>query len=292
MTKIGDFLDIHASNIWGPKVDQTQEHLESSKAKIEVFLSYDDNHTKQLTDIGSREIMDFGQWLRAERGITESTLNNYKAAISKLYDYASEYEEITEADVPRIKFKRIKKPDPHFYSTDQIKQIQDYLAGCKHTWLLHMFNIGLCTGMRKSEIWGVTRDSIKWIDGEMFVHLAHTKNGFERDVPISVAAKLAFDAVGWEFPKTKGGGNFPEGAHRDAWNEIRRVICRGKKMANFHASRHTAATLLSNQMNTSLAIVGKMLGHKDLSTTLKYVHTKPETLSALAHQLSSITAQH
>jgi integrase len=288
MTLIGDFLDIHASAIWGPRVDQTQQHLDDCKSKIEIFLGYDDNHSKHFGDIGTRQIMDFGQYLRLERGVSENTVNHYKAAISKLYAYAEEYGEIGEGVVPRIKFKRIKTQAPHFYSPEQITQIQEYLGGCRHSWMLHMFNIGLCTGMRRSEIWRVRRDDVVWIEGQMYVHLAHTKNGFARDVPISVEAKRAFDAVNWSFPTTRS-GKFPEGAHRAAWNEIRRVICKGKKMANFHASRHTAASVLSNGMQTNLALVSELLGHKDMATTKKYIHVEYSNMSSIAQRLSSIT---
>ena len=287
---IQDFLNTHAANIWGPNVDQTEKHLTESVSKINVFLSFDNNNTKHLSDIRARDIMDFGHWYRRTTGRSESTLNHYKAAISKLFSYAEEYGEIEADQVPRIKFNKIKQPAPHFYSPEEISKIQDYLVGCKKSWLLHMFNIGICTGMRKSEIWGVTRDNIKWIDGEMFIHLEHTKNGYERDVPVSLEVKLAFDAVDWSFPKTRS-GKFPEGPHRRAWNEIRRVICKGKKMANFHAARHTAASTLSNEMSTNLGLVAELLGHRDMSTTKKYVHAKPETMAGLVARLSSISVK-
>jgi|TARA_B110000114_G_scaffold184734_1_gene229267 integrase len=287
MTLIGDFLDTHASKIWGPKRDQTPKHLTESISKVEIFLSYDGNHLKHFSDIKARDIIDFGHWLRDERGVSENTLNHYKAAISAIFTYAIDYEEISEDQMPRIKFKKVQTSDPVYYTPAQIKLIQDYLAGCKNKWLLHMFNIGLLTGMRRGEIWSVTRKNITWIDGEMFIHLPHTKNGFSRDVPVSVATKREFDAVDWAFPKTRGKGLFPEGAHRDAWKEIRRVICDNKKMSVFHATRHTAASILTNEMGTSLALVADMLGHKDLATTKKYVHVAPQTLTGLANGLAN-----
>lgn len=284
---IQDFLNTHAANIWGPNVDQSEKHLTESVAKINLFLSFDGNHLKHLSDIRACDIMDFGHWYRRETGSKESTLNHYKAAISKLYAYAEEYGAVEASQVPKIKFNRVKQPAPHYYSPKEISDIQDYLAGHRHTWLLHMFNIGIWTGMRKSEIWGVTRDSIKWIDGEMFIHLEHTKNGYERDVPVSLAVKLAFDAVDWSFPKTRS-GKFPEGAFRIAWNEIRRVYCGGKKMATFHATRHTAASVLTNEMQISLGLVSELLGHRDMATTKKYVHANPKTMAGLVQKLSSI----
>ena len=292
MTLISTFLEEHSSRIWGVDVEQSEKHHCESLSKCLKFLSFSDMSTRHFADVTTSDIMDFSHWMKSPdyrgRRRTENTVNHYRSALSKLFHYAEEYGVITKDQIPSIKFKKIKEQDPHFYSPEQIPLIQDYLAGHRHRWLLHMFNIALCTGMRRGEIWGVTRESIKWIDGEMFVHISHPKNGYSRDVPISVDAMLAFEAVDWAFPKTSG-GKFPEHVHRTAWNEIRRVICKGKKMANYHASRHTAATTLSNDMSTNLALVSIMLGHKDITTTQKYVHEKPSTLTGLATRLSEIS---
>ena len=48
-----------------------------------------------------------------------------------------------------------------------------------------------------------------------------------------------------------------------------------------HVLRHSCATMLTTK-GVSLATVGKILGHKSLSTTLKYSHTEDQALIAAA----------
>jgi integrase len=61
----------------------------------------------------------------------------------------------------------------------------------------------------------------------------------------------------------------------------------GGSAAVFHCTRHTAATVMANEMNINHLLIGAMLGHKDPSSTMKYVHAKPETMGDIAAQLAA-----
>jgi len=288
---ISTFLDDHAEYIWGPLAEPagTEYHLKQSVGKIEKFLSFADNATKHLEEITSRDIIDFTRYLKRERGVTDNTLNHYRAAIGSMYRSAEEYELITPDQRPNFKNSKVKLQEPRYFTPSELGQIRDYLAGCRHPWLLHMFNIGILTGMRKSEIWKITKESIRMREGKMFVAVQNTKNGYDREVPLSNDAIMSFAAVNWAFPKTRG-GKYPEGAHRDAWTEIRRVICSGDKLARFHTTRHSAATTMANDVGANVVLIAEILGHKDLATTKRYVHSKPESLSGIADRMAELHA--
>ena len=54
----------------------------------------------------------------------------------------------------------------------------------------------------------------------------------------------------------------------------------------FHAFRHTCASILANDLNINLGIVSKVLGHRNIKTTIKYVHTKSEVVSGVMDQIA------
>jgi len=45
---------------------------------------------------------------------------------------------------------------------------------------------------------------------------------------------------------------------------------------------------MANEMNINHPLIGAMLGHKDPSSTMKYVHTNPNTMGAIAVRVANI----
>jgi integrase len=267
MTLIINFLEQHGHHIW----DKTPLHLKASTAKIHVFIEYGDNRQKRVAEVSGADILDFCHWLKDAREISENTINHYRSALSKFFNYAKDYLDLPK--VPTIKFAKVKNQRVRFYNHSEIKQIRAYLANHQRKWLLPMFIISITTGMRLSEMLRVRRDNVIYISDIRHVHLAETKNGDSRDVPLSNDAFAAFEALNWN-----GEAVFIRGVHDHAWATIRRDICNGDKSAVFHCTRHTAATVMANEMNINHLLIGAMLGHKDPSSAMKYVHTKPETM--------------
>jgi integrase len=277
MTTVTNFLSKHANYIW----TTSALHRKESLAKMQVFLDYDNNAVKRVDEISGADIIDFCHWLKDTRKISENTINHYRSALSRYFNYAKDYLDLPK--IPNIKFVKVTNQRVRFYSRTEIKKIRDHLRGHQHTWLLPMFNIGITTGMRLGEILRVRRRNVVLIGNDVrHIHLAETKNGESRNVPLSDEAFDAFEQLNWNAETM-----FIEGAHYYAWNKIRHNICNGDKAAVFHCTRHTAATVMANEMNINHLLIGAMLGHKDPSSTMKYVHTKAETMGDIAAQLAA-----
>ena len=126
----------------------------------------------------------------------------------------------------------------------------------------------LLTGCRKGEIL-----TLRWSDyreGHLF--LRDSKTG-PRTVWLSEPARKVLDAMErtshWVFPASKG--NRPRGNDwlNDFWFRVRAEV--GLRDVRLHDLRHTYASLALRQGETVLAI-GRLLGHKNPETTLKYTH--------------------
>ena len=126
----------------------------------------------------------------------------------------------------------------------------------------------LLTGCRQSEI-----RTLLWQDyreGHLF--LRDSKTG-PRTVWLSSSARLVLDKLPrserWIFPAAKGSRPMSTESLYCFWRKLREAAA----MPNLrlHDLRHSYATFALRQGETVLTI-GRLLGHRDPTTTLKYIH--------------------
>ena len=122
------------------------------------------------------------------------------------------------------------------------------------------------TGCRSSEI-----RTLRWADyrdGHIF--LRDSKTG-PRTVWLSGAARAVLDAIPrtspWVFPA--GEGPMSQTRQGSVWRRVRAEA--GLKDVRLHDLRHSYASVAITSGETVLA-VGRLLGHRDPETTLKYAH--------------------
>ena len=100
MTTVTNFLGKHANYIWTTSALHRKENL----AKIQVFLDYDNNAVKRVDEISGADIIDFCHWLKDTRKISENTINHYRSALSRYFNYAKDY-----LDLPKILYIKFMK---------------------------------------------------------------------------------------------------------------------------------------------------------------------------------------
>lgn len=109
------------------------------------------------------------------------------------------------------------------------------------------------TAMRQGEI--LTLDAESRI-GPAVVHLSKTKNGDERDVPLSIRARLVLDSL-------------PDGAFPVASGTVDTLFRRARGAADwhFHDLRREATTRLAEKID--VLTLAKMTGHRDVKLLLR-----------------------
>lgn len=157
----------------------------------------------------------------------------------------------------------VKKPPspPHrdrIITDDEIAALTEKLNGQYRA----AFLLALETGMRVKELCDIREQDIH----EKFVTLHNTKNGTKRDVPLSTRARELVQV----FDTTPA--------------NLSAVFYKAKKElkidCTFHDTRHTACTRLAQKL--SPLELARMLGHKDLKTTMIYYN---EGADAIADKL-------
>lgn len=161
------------------------------------------------------------------------------------------------------------------------EEIAKLLSNCPHV-LKAVVTVAINTGMRKSEI-----QNLKWRDINFkrgYITLKETKNGSTRIIPMNQAVKECLFSLE-EKPNSpyifcgKNGGPFN---FRKAFETALKKT--GIKDFKFHDLRHTFASHLV-MSGTDLNTVRELLGHKDLSMTLRYSHLSPDHKSRAVDKL-------
>jgi integrase len=141
-------------------------------------------------------------------------------------------------------------------------------------WVAFAFYLALETAMRKGEIL-----SLRWADIDLEARHAHldiTKNGDERDVPLSKAAMALLQIVKSRAPSTPvvpvQTGHFDK-LFREA------KLAAGLSHIHFHDSRREAATTMAPKLSNVLELAA-ITGHKSLSMLQIYYKPKAADLAA------------
>ena len=150
--------------------------------------------------------------------------------------------------------------------------------------------LALNTGLRRGELF-----SLRWADIDLdavmlTVRAAAAKSGDSRRVPLNdEAAGVMATWKKCSKPADQEGFVFPgaEGERLTNINKAWATVCSLAKLADFrlHDCRHTFASKLV-QKSVDLNTVRELLGHADLSMTLRYSHLTPGNLSDAVAKLA------
>ncbi|HWR03795.1 MAG TPA: site-specific integrase [Humidesulfovibrio sp.] len=140
------------------------------------------------------------------------------------------------------------------------------------------------TGMRYGEFTSITRRDIDTQQGLISVWV--NKGDLPRSVPMTARVRevvekriaLTTNATDRLFP-------YPKGWLRKVWDRAADILGLGEdKQFVPHALRHTCASRLV-QRGVPLKVVQEWLGHKDITTTMRYAHLSPRNLLEAVHAL-------
>lgn len=247
---------------------------------------------------------------KAVRKLAPQTVIHCLGLVREIFNYALQCDrpgttepiwEGTNPAVFRKKFGRGVTPPRNnnrrlrIISDQEVQHMFDFLAVRitaankeKREWLADLRDIiaiSLDTGLRAGEVLSLTWTCVNMERSE--IHTLVTKGGCSRTVYFSGVCQLARDAMLERAGQNPGarGLIFPgrDNALRD-YNTISRrfrELCEDcginsgiddrRLRAVFHTLRHTHATRMLEQ-GVDIYILNQLMGHKDLSTTQRYLH--------------------
>ena len=220
-------------------------------------------------------------YLTQNRKVSRSTVNCAHSGLKLLYT------KIVELDWDHLKVPRPKasKTLPRVLSQEEVYSILNALDNVKHRSILHLI---YSAGLRIGEL---TRLKLGDIDSKRMQIRIHQAKGRKDRYSLLSEAMLLLLRQYWKLYRPKDW--LFEGQYPQTHISIRSVqsmfhkaksIAGVRKAASVHTLRHSFAThLLDNGVD--ITTIQYLLGHRQLSTTAKYLHLQNERMKRIEDPL-------
>jgi site-specific recombinase XerD len=248
-------------------------HLRNySKSTIKSYISsvssFAKFHGKSPSLLDMNAVEAYIQYLTQNRKVSRSTVNCAYNGLKLLYT------KILEVDWAHLKIPRPKasKTLPRVLSKEEVYSIITALENVKHHTILHLI---YCSGLRVGEL---TRLKVADIDSKrMQVRIEQGKGKKDRYSLLSERMLLLLRRY-WKLYRPKGWlfEGFEKGSHISI-RSVQSMFYKAKsiggirKQASVHTLRHSFATHLLDD-GVDITTIQYLLGHRQLSTTAKYLH--------------------
>jgi integrase len=221
------------------------------------------------------------------RTVSAYTVANELAVLRHLLRLARRWGYL--ATVPEIVLPKRPEGRLRYLEAEEIARLLDACRESRNPYLAAIVTIAVHTGMRKGEILGLEWERVDLATSR--ITLYQTKSGKPRGVPMNRAVYEALIALEPD-PAKREGALFTR-RNGSAWGQIRTAFERALDRAGiqgfrFHDLRHTAASHLVMR-GATLQEVREILGHADLSMTLRYAHLSPAHLRTAVERLEGLT---
>ena len=194
-----------------------------------------------------------------------------------------------EGSNPCLGIRRYRRPGrERFLTAEETRRLGAALRRAEDTMpaVTTIVRLLLLTGCRQSEI-----RTLRWHDyreGHLFLH--DSKTG-PRTVWLSDPARSVLGRLPkhdrWVFPAAHGSGPMPAETLSRGWGRLR--LASDLPGVRLHDLRHTYASLAVRSGETVLT-VGRLLGHRDPATTLKYIHFADHAAQQAVEAVSPVLA--
>jgi integrase len=260
----------------------------------------------RLKAIGRRDV----EALHGSLKDTPYQANRVLALLSSMFSFAIEEKWIIENPARGVQKYHEEKRE-NWLSVEQIQRFRKALDQYKDQSAANALRLLLLTGSRAGEALKATWEEFDLDRGVWTTPTHHTKQKKTEHVPLSA---VAVDLLKSIRPVKAAGPLFPgkvvEGEKlrrarvslKRPWLQAckaaglvetytiqgkHRKLTRYRATVRLHDLRHSYAShLVSN--GVGLQIVGKLMGHVQASTTMRYAHLQDEALRAATNQLASI----
>ncbi|KKR33039.1 MAG: Tyrosine recombinase XerC [Candidatus Gottesmanbacteria bacterium GW2011_GWA2_41_12] len=260
--------------------DQFIKYLESQRRAHATILAYGkdiDQLTNFLTDMGKEQVAqvernDLEGFLKklSVDGYTPKSLSRKINSIKTFYRFLKTNNMITANPATEIAHPKYEMKPPRILSKIEYRALRDACRSDVRTYAI--VELFLQTGIRIGELANLKLADVRTNE----LYIAPQESHLERTVPLNKAVKSALDAYLKIRPKTENPTLFVTKTGRPLLvRNIRTTIDRYFKIAGIEGAkvndlRHTfiAHHLMSG---TPLTVISKLVGHKRLSTTEKYL---------------------
>lgn len=237
-------------------------------------------------------LFEFRQNLKRE-GLSPATQNRYADIVTRIINFSFKQRRISYNPCFGYEKARESREEMLFWDEDEVQRFLGYTnakypRGSEKRWIYCVYLLALETGMRARELWGLKLSDLpangtkikvlrQSLGGNTF---AVTKGKDSRYVPFSQGMREELNSMLMHENRERKPDSTlflsQAGSAMDHDNFKERVFKKdmtgcGIKPIRFHDLRHTSLTLMVKK-GVLLPVIQKIAGHKDIKTTMRYVH--------------------
>jgi integrase len=215
--------------------------------------------------------------------IRPATVNRELSLLKHMFSMAIEWGKCKENPAKKVKKLKGEVKRVRFLMPDGVQAL---LSNCAD-YLKPIVTLAVHTGMRKGELLGLKWQQVSFEQGIITLH--DTKNSERRDIPMDETVKTTLKGM-----EKKRNHVFCDGEGETFVRLQRSFEVALKKSGiedfRFHDLRHTFASNLV-MAGEDLNTVRELLGHKDLTMTLRYAHLSPNHKTKAINILDRVMSQ-
>ncbi len=240
-----------------------------------------------LSEISSEDIRCHQAKMVTTGDWKPSTINRYLSALRRMFTLAVNDGKLLRHPMKGIKFFPEVQQD-RFFSEAELNTVHQLMA--PHAWQEVHFAIETC--LRASEQFFLRWEHVNFETKVLTIPLSKSKQ--TRRVPLSdqaLSLLRSFDSAlesPWVFPQPhdslKPKNPYAAGEH------LERILRKAGLTGSWHVLRHTGATrrLLAG---VDLVTVSKILGHRSIHTTMRYLHLVQDHMASAINRGSLIVQE-
>lgn len=243
---------------------------------------------KLLPDIAVKDVEEWRKQRRTKRGqAAQATVNVDHNILKHMLKHAMKRDLLT-----RNVASLVASPKPK-NARDRVLEPKEWeqLYNAAPEWFRPVLLTAYHTGMRLEEILGLTWDRVDVDKGRIFLKGELTKNGEDREVPLTPSLRQALQMLRDKdgVTRIKGFVFLKDGKRITHSYRTVQQVCLEAKIEKFvfHDLRHCAVTNLADA-GVDTETIMKIVGHSSVEMFLRYRKIKAEKLDAAMDSLNTL----
>lgn len=273
----------------------SETSLETYNTDLQTFADYMQSEKRKDGPVGinASDIFDYFKYLREVRSCSSNTVHKHSVIIKRFYQGLEGLGCLEYYDNPLKGFKTVKRGVERVRDVLTTKEFKKLLISIEENTVVNIRDKAMLvllygTGIRASELCGIREKDINF---EGFQLKVFGKGQRERVVLLNnqvikylkkymrVRRKTKRDKV--FFQTRLGTGISRKGLYDRVKRRIR--LAGINKVISPHNLRHSFATALIEVGKHSIVTIKKMLGHKSITSTIRYLRENPEDMRKAAN---------
>jgi integrase len=281
------------NEVWSTYLPWAKEHKKTWRSDESYYKGHIEPRfgNKRLDSISSFDVEKMKSELRKEKSdrkkpFAKATIKHQLVLLKRLYNVARKWTLYDGSNpLDSVDFPKLDNQKTEFLNQDEVTRLLKVLDEWPIRESAAFIKFALLTGFRRGELFKLTWDNVNLKSGA--VTLREPKGGKTETIPISSQAVDLLNSLErssvYVFPGKEGKMRTD---FKGPWERIRKAANLPPDFRLHGLRHHFASTLVSN--GEDLYVVGKLLSHKQSTTTQRYAHLADARLRQAAQKSGDI----